>query len=170
MLSARSLLVATAAVLSLSACSACSPPEAPTVKPISGRVTGINTGGLEVEAKLEAWNPNDFDIQVKGFSADVMLDKKIDLGTVTSSVAVTLPARKKKVFEIPIGVKWNDAAAVAPLAFSNRDVPWAADGTVKISARSLDVDVPFKVSGVVTHAQIVQAVGRSVPKIPGLPF
>ncbi len=163
MLSARSLLVAAAVALS-----ACSPPEPPTVKPVSGRVTGINTGGLEVLAMLEAYNPNDFEIQVKSFSAKVTLDRQIDLGTVSSPQSVTLPAQKKKVFEIPISVKWDDVASIAPLALSNRDVPWAADGTVKIAARSLDVDVPFKVSGTITHQQIVQAVGRSVPRIPGI--
>jgi LEA14-like dessication related protein len=163
MLSARALLVA--ATLALSACS---PPEAPTVKPVSGKVTGINTSGIEVEAKLEAYNPNDFEIQVKSFSAAVTLDHQIKVGTVSSPQTVTLPAKKKKVFEIPISVKWNDVLALAPLALSNRDVPWDADGTVKISASSLDVDVPFKVNGTLTHQQITQAVGRSVPRIPGL--
>jgi LEA14-like dessication related protein len=133
-------------------------------------VTGINTGGIEVEAKLEAYNPNDFEIQVKSFSATVTLDRQINVGTVTSPQQVTLPAKKKKVFDVPIAVKWNDVASLAPLGLSNRDVPWAADGTVKITASSLDVDVPFKVNGVVTHQQIVQAVGRSLPRIPGLPF
>jgi LEA14-like dessication related protein len=165
MSSARPLLFAAALGLV-----ACSKPEAPTVTPISGRVTGISTSGLDVAAKLEAYNPNDFDISVKSFTATVTLDHQYTIGTVTIAHAVELPAKKKKVFEVPISVKWNDVAALAPLALSNRDVPFDAEGKVKVSAASLDVELPFKVSGVVTHQQITQAVGRSIPKIPGLPF
>lgn len=156
-----------AAALALAACSA---PEPPTVKPISGRVSAIDPSGITVEAKLEAHNPNDFDIKVKSFTASIVLDNKHNIGTVTSLHAITLPAHKKKVFDLPIAMKWNDVAALAPLALSNRDVPYEASGKVKVSAKSIDLEIPFTVTGVVTHAQIVQAVGSSIPKIPGLPF
>ncbi len=53
---ARPLLVA--AVLALSSCSK---PEPPTVTPISGRVSAISTTGITVDAKLEAYNPNEFE-------------------------------------------------------------------------------------------------------------
>jgi LEA14-like dessication related protein len=163
---ARPILFAAAAALALSACSACSRPEPPTVTPVSGKVTGISSTGIDVEAKLEAYNPNDFDISVKSFTANVTLDHQYNIGSVTSNHPVTLPARKKKVFEVPIPVKWNDVSTIAPLALANRDVPFDADGKVKVGGDSLDVDLPFKVSGVVTHQQIVQAVGRSLPKLP----
>ena len=103
-------------------------------------------------------------------SRSVTLDHRIIVGPVSSPEAVTLPAKKKRVFDVPISVKWNDVAALAPLALSSHDVPWDADGTVKIGAESLDVELPFKVSGVVTQKQISQAVGKALPKIPGLPF
>jgi LEA14-like dessication related protein len=155
----------------LLALSACSRPEPPTVTPISGKVAGITAEGLDVEAKLEAYNPNDFEIEVKSFTASITLDRSIAIGNVTSPRVVTLPANKKKIFDVPIGVKWNDVAQLAPLALSNRDVPWEATGTVKIGGRAIDVELPFKVHGVITHQQIVQAVGRSLPKLPvPLPF
>ncbi len=163
---ARSVFAAAATV----ALVACSRPEPPTVTPISGRVISISNTGITVEAKLEGYNPNDFDIAVKSFTATVVLDHQYNIGTVSSPHAVSLPARKKKVFEVPISVKWNDVGALAPLALSNKDVAYDATGTVQVSAGSVDVDGPFAVSGVVTHAQISQAVGKSIPKIPGLPF
>ena len=168
MSSARSFLASAVVALGVSL-AACSTPELPTVKPLSGRVVGINTTGLEIEAKLEAYNPNDFDIQVKSYTATITIDRTIDAGTVTSQQTITLPANKKKVIDVPMNVKWNDATALAPLALSNRDVPWEANGKVKIGG-SLDVELPFKVSGTLTHQQISQAVSRSLPKIPGLPF
>jgi LEA14-like dessication related protein len=168
MRSRRPILLA--AALAHVALAACTKPEPPTVRPVSGRVTGINTTGLEVEAKLEAQNPNDFDIQVKSFTSAVTLDHRINIGSVSSPHAVTLPAKQKKIVDLPITVKWNDLAALAPLALSNRDVPWEAEGTVKISAESLEVSLPFKVDGVVTHQQLVTAVSKSLPALPALPF
>ncbi len=160
------LLAATAAL----ALTACSRPEPPTVTPVSGRVTGISTSGIDIAAKLEGYNPNDFDISVKSYTVTLILDHQIRVGTVTSTHGVDLPARKKKVFEVPISVKWNDVAALVPLALSNRDVPFEADGKVKMGGELVDVDLPFKVSGVITHQQISQAVGKAIPKIPGLTF
>jgi LEA14-like dessication related protein len=167
----RSLRPLVFAALATSALGACSKPEPPTVTPISGRVMSIDSTGMKVEAKLEAWNPNDFELGVKSFTAKITLDHQYNIGTVTSPHAVMLPPKKKKTFEVPISLKWNDVAALAPLALQNRDVPWEAEGTVKVSADSIDVELPFKVSGTVTHQQIVQAVGKSLPKgLPALPF
>jgi len=163
---ARPLLAAVATV----ALVACSRPEQPTIQPISGRVSAISNTGITVEAKLEAYNPNDFEIAVKSFTATIVLDHQHNIGQVTSAQAVTLPARKKKVFDVPIAIKWNDVGALAPLAMSNKDVPYDASGTVKVGSGSFEVEVPFKVSGVVTHAQISQAVGKAIPHLPGLPF
>jgi hypothetical protein len=41
---------------------------------------------------------------------------------------------------------------------------------VSLTASGLDVSLPFKVDGVLSHQQIMAAVGRSIPKIPGMPF
>ncbi len=160
---ARSLVLAAALALA-----ACAPPQPPTVKPVSARVTAISATGLDVEARLEAYNPNDFDIPVKSFSATITLDHNYEAGTVTSTQAVTLPAGKKKVFSLPISLKWNDVAALAPLALSPRDIPWDADVKVHVDAKGTDVELPFKLTGVLTHQQIMTAVGRSLPRIPGL--
>lgn len=165
MSSARPLLFAAAVALA-----ACSKPQPPTVRPVSAQVTAISPAGLDVETKLEAYNPNSFDIDVSSFTATITLDHKYNAGTVTSTHPVTLPAEKKKVFDLPLSVKWHDVLTLAPLALSNRDVPWDADVKVSLSGGGIDVALPFKVSGVLTHAQIAQAVERSLPKIPGLPF
>jgi LEA14-like dessication related protein len=161
------LFLALPAALSLGACSK---PEPPTVTPISGRVVSISSAGMNVEAKLEAYNPNDFDMTVKSFTAAITLDHQYNVGTVTAPHALKLPAKKKKTFDMPMSLKWNDVAAIGPLALQNRDVPWEAEGTVKVTAEDITVEVPFKVGGTVTHKQIVDAVGKSIPKIPGLPF
>jgi LEA14-like dessication related protein len=168
MRSARPLALAAAPLVL--ALLACSKPEPPTVRPVSGRFVGISQTGLDVEAKLEATNPNDFEIKVKSFTADVTLDHQIKVGSVTSESTITLPAKQKKVFDIPISVRWESVSALVPLGLSNRNVPWEAEGKVKLSADGLDVSLPFKVDGMLSHQQIMTAVRNSLPHVPGMPF
>jgi LEA14-like dessication related protein len=164
---ARALLLAAALGLA-----ACSRPEPPTVRPISGRVTSVGSNGIALSAKLEADNPNSFEVSIKSLTATITLDGKYNVGTVTIPNAITLPAKKKKTFEVPISMPWGNVAEIAPLALQIRDVPYEVKGTVKGGADGLDLEVPFTVTGVVTHQQIQQAVGSAIPKLPGiqLPF
>ena len=148
---------------------ACTRPEPPTITPISGRVTRISPTGITVEAKLEGYNPNSFNIRVKGATAHVVLDEKVDVGTMKLPFPVVLPAGKRQLFDIPIALNWRDVVSLAPLALSNRDVPYVADGTINISAADIDLEVPFRVTGLVTHQQLMQAASRSIPQIQGLP-
>jgi LEA14-like dessication related protein len=165
MKAARSLLLAAALGLA-----ACSRPEPPTVRPISGRVTSIGTNGIALSAKLEADNPNAFEVSIKSLSATITLDGKYTVGTVTIPNAITLPAKKKKQFEVPISMPWGNVADVAPLALQNRDVPYEVKGTVKGGAEGIDLEMPFTETGVVTRQQIQQAVGSAIPKGIPLPF
>jgi LEA14-like dessication related protein len=162
---ARALLLAAALGLA-----ACSRPEPPTVKPVSARVTSVGTNGIALNAKLEADNPNDVDLSIKSLSATITLDGKYTVGTVTIPHAITLPAKKKKQFEVPISMPWGNVAEIAPLALQNRDVPYEVKGTVKGGTESIDLQMPFTVTGVVTHQQIQQAVGSAIPKGIPLPF
>jgi LEA14-like dessication related protein len=162
---ARALLLAAAIGLS-----ACSRPEPPTVTPVSGRVTSISPSGIALSATLEADNPNSVDIEIKSLSATVMLDGKYNVGTVTIPHAITLPAKKKKKFDVPISVPWGNVAEIAPLALENRDVPYAVKGTVKGGAEGIELEMPFTSNGMVTRQQIHQAVGSAIPKGIPLPF
>ena len=65
---ARALLLAAALGLA-----ACSRPEPPTITPVSGRVTSIGTNGIALSAKLEADNPNGFEVSIKSLSATITL-------------------------------------------------------------------------------------------------
>ena len=147
--------------------SACARPEPPTITPIAGRVVSISASGIKVEAKLEAYNPNGFDIRVERATTHLVLDRTFDAGTVTLPFPVDLPAKQRKDIDVPVALSWTDALQIAPMAISNRDVPYVADGTIRVSAASLELDLPFKVTGFVTHQQLVQAV-RSLPTLKGL--
>ncbi len=162
----RALPLLFAAALALAGCSR---PEPPEITQVSGKVTSIDPSGIGVQATIEARNPNDFDLEIKSFTAKLTLDNNVDLGNISGPNPVKLPKKKKTKFNVPISIKWRDAAALAPIAASGRDVPYVVDGTVELR-EPVEMSVPFKVTGTVTHAQIMQAVGKSTPKVQGLPI
>src|ERR1043165_3232397 len=86
----------------------CSKPKPPTVPPRSARVTNVSLQGIDLEAQLTVYNPNDVDLEVKSVTAKVVLDKKYDVGTFTENKPVHLPAKKKTNVTMPIKVRWAD--------------------------------------------------------------
>lgn len=159
----RSLLLAAALTLA-----ACSSPEPPTLTPERATVTAVTPAGIELRVRLDAHNPNAFDISAQSVKANVKLDGKYDLGAVTVPVALRLPAKKRVPLEVPVSVKWRDLTGLVALAASQRGVPYEVDGTVAVGGEKLNVDVPFKLQGTITQEQLKQALGNSLPTIPGL--
>jgi LEA14-like dessication related protein len=148
----------------------CSKPKAPTVTPRSARVTNVSLRGVEITADLVVYNPNDIDLTVKSVTAKVTLDKKYDVGEFTDAKPVVLPAKKKTIVNVPIKVQWADVMGLADLATSNRDVDYLIDGDAQIGGDVLSVTVPFTITGTVSHAELMKAAGKAMPKGVQLPF
>jgi LEA14-like dessication related protein len=148
---------------------ACSKPKPPTITPEKGQVTSVTPFGVDLDLTLGVDNPNKVSLPVQGVTAKVMLDGKIDMGTVTSDKAIDLPAGKKTSMTVPVSVKWNDFPAIMQLAAQSKDVPYSVDGKVKLGGALLNVEVPFTMTGTITHDELVKATLKSIPKIPGLP-
>jgi LEA14-like dessication related protein len=159
----RSLIFAAALTLA-----ACSRPEPPTLTPERATVTAVTPAGLDLQVRFDAHNPNGFEIAARSVKADVKLDGKFDVGTVTVPVALRLPPRKHTPLEVPLSVKWRDVAGLALLAAGRRGIPYEVAGTVAIGGEKLNVDVPFRLTGTITQEQLIQALGNSLPMIPGL--
>ncbi len=60
-------------------------------------------------------------------------------------------------------MKWKDLASIAALAAQSRGVPYQVSGTVAIGGETLNVDLPFRLAGTITHEQLVTAIGNSLP-------
>jgi hypothetical protein len=90
------------------------------------------------------------------------------VGTVSIPHEVKLPAKQKTTMSVPLSIAWSDLGNVASLVLSNRDVPYTVDGTVTLGGDLLDVKVPFRITGTVTHEQLARAAQKSLPNIPGL--
>jgi LEA14-like dessication related protein len=162
-LASGALFVAVAAALG------CSKPAPPTLVPVSAAVTQLTPVGLDLALTLNATNPNASDLSAQGVSAHVVLNRDLDLGTVSSSEAIVLPAGKTTTITVPLSVKWASLASVAALVQTTADVPYAVDGTVTMGGTLLNVGLPFHLDGRVTHAQLLDATLRSIPGLEGLP-
>ncbi|WP_437816394.1 LEA type 2 family protein [Sorangium sp. So ce1078] len=157
----RSLLLA--AALSLVACSR---PEPPTLKPEVAAVTAVTAQGIDLRVQIQAYNPNGIDLTTRSMKATVLLDGKIDVGTVTVPTPLKLPAKQWTRIDAPLSVKWQDLTSVAALAAQSRGVPYQVNGTVAIGGETLNVDLPFRLAGTITHEQLVTVIGNSLPGLP----
>jgi LEA14-like dessication related protein len=158
-------LLAAATVLLASACQR---PDPPILTPRSAKITAITPQGVDVLADLDVENPNGFALSARSVSAKVKLDGKYDVGSVKVASPLSIPAHKTAHLSVPLSFHWTTIAALGALAAAPQSVPYDVDGTVEIGGESLSVDLPFHVSGTLTHEQLVQAAVGSLPKIPGL--
>jgi LEA14-like dessication related protein len=158
-------LTAAAALATLS----CSKPDPPVLTPKSAKLSGITPAGVTFDLSVEAFNPNSVELAAQSVTGKVVLDGKYDLGTATVAKPVALPAGARTTLDIPLSLRWNDVLALGQLAASNRAAPYAVDGTVTVGGARLNVDLPFHMTGTVTHEELVQLTTRSLPAIPGIP-
>ncbi len=147
---------------------ACSKPQPPQLTPKEAKVTAVDLTGFDMRVKMEAFNPNGYDVSVRTVVAHVVVDGTHDLGTVTAAQPFNLPANARTVIDVPLSVKWKGAVNFASLATSKRPIPYAVDGTATVGGESLNVDVPFKLQGVITPEQLQQAGLKSLQAIPAL--
>lgn len=148
--------------------SACSKPQPPTIVPKEARVAAISPAGIDLVLKVEATNPNSMTLSAQSFTGKAKLDGKWDLATVTISKPVVLPPREPTMIEVPLTMPWQDANALIAMSTAQKPVPYVVDGTVKVGGESLNVDIPYSVSGTISREQIAAAAMKSIPAIPAL--
>lgn len=147
---------------------ACSKPKAPQLTPTEAVITAVDVSGFDMRVKMDAFNPNGFALSVRAVTARVIVDGTQDLGTVTSSQSIDLAANAHTVIDVPMSVKWKGLGGFATIAAAKRPVPYVVDGTATVGGERLNVDVPFKLQGVITAEQLQQAGMKSLQNIPGL--
>ena len=147
---------------------ACSKPQPPQLTPQEAKVTAVDVSGFDMRVKMDAFNPNGFPLSVRSVTAHVVVDANQDLGTVTSTQPFTLAAHAHTIIDVPMTVKWKGIGGLAAIAAAKRPVPYVVDGTATVGGESLNVDVPFKLQGVLTSDQLQQAAVKSLQNIPGL--
>jgi LEA14-like dessication related protein len=154
-----------AAVMAIAACSKPQPPEI-TVK--DAKVTAVDMVGLTVSVNAEAFNPNNIPLTIQRVSGSAKIDGKVDLGVVTVSTPMNLPAGARTPIAVPLTMKWQNVTALTSLAAGAPSVPYTVTGTVAVGGEKLSIELPFQVQGTMTREQITQAAIRSIPlNLPG---
>ncbi len=156
-------IVALAPLTLVLAIAACAKPEPPQITPESAQVTAVTPTGFNLLAQLDAFNPNKVDLSIQSVEAKVTLNHTIAAGDVTSSTAFTMPAGQHTKVPVPLTMQWTDLPAIAMLAASPGDIPFDIEGTVAVGGELLHANVPFHLSGSMTHQQLVEATRRSLP-------
>ncbi len=147
---------------------ACKKPLPPQLSPQSAKVLNVDLAGIDLRVTFDAFNPNAYDLSVRRVTAHVVIDGKLDLGTVTADQPISLPAGKRILIEVPIQVRWNGASALGAVGAVKKVVPYEVDGTANVGGETLNLDVPFKLKGEITQQQLVNATLKSLPNIPGI--
>ena len=147
----------------------CAKPEPPVLTAKEATVVGVTAAGVDLRAQIEAFNPNKVDLSARSVTATLKLDGTYDIGTVTIERAIAIPAGARVMLDVPIAIKWSDLTPLVAVAAKNTDVPYQVVGTVNVGGERLNVDLPFKIDGVMTHDQIMKATLRSLPPFP-MPF
>jgi len=144
---------------------ACSRPKPPTITPEKAVVTVIAPSGIEMNVELAVDNPNGVDLSARSVTANVVLDHHLPLRTVTVPHEFRLAARSTSHLVIPMSLKWEDVSTLLTLAAANRNIPYDIDGSVSLGGDLLHADVPFKLSGALTHDELVKTTLNSLPRI-----
>jgi len=141
----------------------CSRPKPPTITPERAVVTAIAPSGIEMNVELAVDNPNGVDLSARLVTANVVLDHHSPLRTVTVPQEFKLIARSTSHLVIPMSLKWEDVSTLLTLAAANRNIPYDIDGSVRLGGDLLHADVPFHLSGALTHDDLVRTTLNSLP-------
>jgi hypothetical protein len=152
-------------VATLVAVAGCSRPQPPTLIPEKATITTIGPGGIGVLLDIGIENPNSIDLAGRSLTAKVVLDKTHDLGTITVPNGLALPAKKRTPLSVPMTLPWKDLTTILALAGQARDIPYDVDGSLTVGGETFHADVPFHLSGSVSHQQLVQAAANSLPRL-----
>jgi LEA14-like dessication related protein len=149
--------------------SACSKPQPPRVTPVAARVKTVTPTGLVLSIDLDVYNPNGFPLVARSVSGSIEIGNGVELGRGTATPGGSIPAESSSRMTTELSIAWTNAPALAPLALSDKPVPYTFRGTATIGGERLNVDVPFTVKGELTRAQVLQAGLRGLGGM-GLPL
>jgi len=135
----------------------CSRAEAPKITPEAVKVVKISPAGAELEATLDAWNPNAETLTASSLTTNVSIGGKPDVARARAMKPLELPAKQRLRVTVPIEVEWVNQAALAELAATKQDAQYSVEGAVEMTAKSGKVSAPFRVEGRMTAAELAQA-------------
>jgi len=143
----------------LTAAFACQRPQPPSITPKSAQVVSAGGTGVTLAVTLEVTNPNRFPLIVHAVDGRFLLGPGtgVELGKAHAEPASNIPAQGTSSVTAELAVGWTDLAALTPFLLSPAAVPYRFDGTATLGGETLNVNLPFTLTGELTRAQLISA-------------
>jgi LEA14-like dessication related protein len=109
-------------------------------------VDQISAGDLRITLKVEADNPNRFDLTLTALDYTFTLDQR-EVGKGTLLTEAKLPASAKSMIDLPVTARLSPAGGLLKSLFSARESTYRIYGTARISTAFGSREVPFSGTG-----------------------
>jgi LEA14-like dessication related protein len=146
-----------ALLLCAALCTACAKPKPVELTPQSLQLSSIGPDGAVLALLLDVHNPNGFPISASAVSAVVELQDGSELGRGSATPAFTIPAEGNVSLPAQLSTRWTNVALLAPYALAAKPLPYRVRGSARLGGESLNVEVPFTISGQLTPEQVLRA-------------
>jgi len=143
----------------LSLASGCTKPKPPTVTPKSAQVLAATGSGVTLAVTFDVANPNRFPLVVHAVDGRFFLGTAagVELGKAHAEPSSSIPAQGTSTVTSQIAIGWTNLAALAPFVLSPAAVPYRFDGNATFGGESLNVSLPFTLTGQLTRAELLNA-------------
>ncbi|HEY0466255.1 MAG TPA: LEA type 2 family protein [Polyangiaceae bacterium] len=136
---------------------ACAKPKPPTITPKSAQVLAVAGTGVSLTVTFDVLNPNRFPLIVHAVDGRFLLGAGggVELGQAHAEPASSIPAEGTSSVTSQVAIGWTNLAALTPFLLSPAAVPYRFDGTATVGGDSLNLKLPFTLTGELTRAQLL---------------
>lgn len=156
-----------ATFLLLALAPACSKPKPPTITPKSAQVLAVSPTGVQLVVTFDVANPNRFPLLVHAVDGSFSLGAGdgAELGKAHAEPAASIPGNGTSTVTSQLSVGWTHLSALTPFLLAPTAVPYRFVGNAQLGGESLNVNVPFTLTGELTRAQLLSVglAGLGVP-------
>jgi len=147
------------AVIAALSLAACAKPKPPTITPKSAQVLAVSGSGLTLAVAFDVANPNRFPLVVHSVDGRFSLgpDAGVELGKAHAEPASSIPAQGSSTVTSQIAIAWTNLAALTPFVLSPAAMPYRFDSNATFGGESLNVSLPFTLTGELTRNQLLNA-------------
>jgi LEA14-like dessication related protein len=135
---------------------ACARPRPPQISPRVVQVAGVSPVGIDLDVQLGVHNPNAFSLYAEAVSGTLYVGNQQRLGRGEARPRQPIPGNSDGLVASRVHIDWADVTALLPLLQKER-VPYEFRGDVTLGGESLNVTLPFSLSGELTRAELIQA-------------